>query len=304
MTLALLAPLCAAQNTGNIIYAKADKKLNTGETPDLMSYDLVTGQHRLLMKGTVSRRGEANASVSPKGDQIIFGTYRYRGWKLAIADYNAGEITNIRRFTKRPNYEYGPQWSHDGKKVVYVEYNWGTDRLDFFIWDKASDKVEPLNQTERGGFTPQWTFDDQRIIFSSKSGSAYDIFSVDLKKDKAINLTNHSSHDMAPSCSPLANQVAFLSNREGKLDLYIMNQDGAGIQNLTKHLNTDKFTFTDWQDSASWAYKTSWSPDGSQIVFTAPIKGNLHLFIINADGSGLRQITDSGAANFSAHWTR
>jgi Tol biopolymer transport system component len=105
--------------------------------------------------------------------------------------------------------------------------------------------------------------------------------------------------------------VVFTSLRDGDLDIYTMNVDGSDVRRLTT---------TPGYDGGPW-----WSPDGTQIVYRAwhyaahdtaglrqyrellaqrMIRPNrMELFVMNADGSGQRQITNLGGANFGPSWT-
>jgi Tol biopolymer transport system component len=74
-------------------------------------------------------------------------------------------------------------------------------------------------------------------------------------------------------------QIAFVSNRDGNDEIYLMNVDGTGLSNLTQHPAAD-----DWP---------TWSPDGSKLAFVSDRNGNRQIYIMNADGSNVRQLTDS-----------
>lgn len=285
-----------------IIFSRGTGKLNSGETPDLMLYDIADGSTSIIMKGSVRRRGEGNPAVSPDNSQIVFNTYRYSGWKLAIGDYSNGKITNIRRFTSRSNYEYNASWSHDGKLVTYQEYNWGTDKGEIFIQDQRTRRVRKIANTPGVDRTPSFTQDDQKIVFNRQIGKNNEIFIADKDGSGITNISKHNAHDFAPSCSPKTAKVAFLSNRSGKLHLYTMDQTGKGLTDLTPELTSDIFVYDNWQNSGSWAYKTSWSPNGKQIVFNTLIDGDIELFVVNADGTGLKQITDNRDSDIAPHW--
>src|SRR6266702_6728071 len=65
---------------------------------------------------------------------------------------------------------------------------------------------------------------------------------------------------------------------EGNLkhDQSMMNADGSGLRNLTRHAGSDM--------------SPSWSPDGRQIVFQTDRDDNQEISVMNADGSGLRNL--------------
>jgi TolB protein len=67
------------------------------------------------------------------------------------------------------------------------------------------------------------------------------------------NLTNHEADDNWPTMSPDGTQIAFLSDRDGNWEIYLINTDGTGLTRLT--------------DTPEWEIFPVWSPDGTQIAF-------------------------------------
>ena len=85
----------------------------------------------------------------------------------------------------------------------------------------------------------------------------------------------------AIACSEQNAKMAFISDRDGDPDIYIMNADGSGLSQLTHNRQLEMFP--------------GWSPDGQRILFHKwPPDGDLELYTMNADGSGLiTQLTHS-----------
>ena len=67
--------------------------------------------------------------------------------------------------------------------------------------------------------------------------------------------------------------IAFVSDRDGNQEIYVMNADGSGLTSLTNNAADD--------------YDPAWSPDGRQIAFYSDRDGNWEIYLMNADGSGL-----------------
>ena len=82
-------------------------------------------------------------------------------------------------------------------------------------------------------------------------------------------------------------QILFISERDGNLEIYVMNGDGSGQTRLTNSRYEDT--------------EPDWSPDGSKIAFTSTRGGNLgDIYVMNADGSGVTRLTRTeGAINYS-----
>lgn len=84
-------------------------------------------------------------------------------------------------------------------------------------------------------------------------------------------------HNWLPAFSPDGGQIAFNSNRDGNIELYVMNVDGSGLRRLTNHPSIDT--------------SPTWSPLGHQLAFTSDRSGSPQLYVVDVDGTGLRRIT-------------
>ena len=122
---------------------------------------------------------------------------------------------------------------------------------------------------------------ESKIVFHSKQHGSSTIYTMDSDGSSQTRLTNTYTRDAYPVWSPNGQQVAFQSQREGNWDVYVIDADGRNLRNLTRNPARDGHP--------------SWSPDGSQIVFESTRNSNqneiLNLFVIDADGSDVRQIT-------------
>jgi Tol biopolymer transport system component len=109
-----------------------------------------------------------------------------------------------------------------------------------------------------------------RIAFScGRDGLGLEVCVMNADGSGRRNLTRHPANDFKPSWSPDGRRIAFVSDRNGPLEVYLMNASG-GDQRLV----------TQGDDPA-------WSPDGRRISFA----GNDGLYLVNADGSGVRRLT-------------
>ena len=135
--------------------------------------------------------------------------------------------------------------------------------------------------------------------------SNFDIYSALPDGSDLRRLTSNSLYDAEATLSPDGETIVFTSTRDGDLDIYTMNADGTGVKRLTSTLGYDGGPF--------------FSPDGSMIVYrtwhpqTASEQSNyrsllaqglvrpsrMEIWVMNADGSDQRQVTDLGGANFA-----
>ncbi len=133
----------------------------------------------------------------------------------------------------------------------------------------------------------------------------YDIFVADLNGKIVKQLTNSPGYDAEATVSPKKDRIVFTSTRNGDLDLYVMDIDGKNVKQITNELGYDGGAF--------------FSPDGKKIVFRASrfkteeakkeyqdyLKQGLvaptamEIFVCNADGTDLKQVTNLGKANWA-----
>jgi Tol biopolymer transport system component len=78
----------------------------------------------------------------------------------------------------------------------------------------------------------------------------------------------------------LNGRIAFVSDRDGNSEIYVMNPDGSGQTRLTNNPAKD--------------IDPAWSPDGRRIAFVSNRSGTLEIFVMKADGSNVTQLTDGG----------
>ena len=281
-----------------IFFSKSKGALNSGGTLDVMMYNPNTKTTSLLLKGTIRGRGEYNFVTSPDGYKAIFNTYQFSGWKLAVGDINEGEISNVKKFTDRKNYEYCGKYSPDGLSVVYQEFDWNDRSSNLMIANKDGSNAKLLFKNNVSDQSLDWTKDNNSIVFTQLNNNSLSIYMISIRDKSLKRLSNSEANDFAPSTSKTEDKVAFLSDRNGKIDLFIMDTDGGNLKNLTSKLKT-----ADADASNIWAYKVSWSPDGEKLVFNAMINNSLELFIVNSDGSNLYQITDNKDSNITPFWS-
>ena len=87
----------------------------------------------------------------------------------------------------------------------------------------------------------------------------------------------------------VSGRIAFQTNRDGNIEIYVMNGDGSGLTDLTNNPAGDD--------------QPAWSPDGSKILFGSDRDGNDEIYVMNADGSDPTNLTNSPAQEETADWS-
>jgi TolB protein len=84
-------------------------------------------------------------------------------------------------------------------------------------------------------------------------------------------------------------RIAFMSNRDGNWEIYILREDGTGLKRLTNNASDDGLP--------------TWSPDGRTIAFVSNQGGPWAVWVMDADGSNRRKLFDIGGDGLVADWT-
>lgn len=136
----------------------------------------------------------------------------------------------------------------------------------------------------------------------------YEIFIAHADGSNIKQVTNNKSYDAEATVSPKGDKVVFTSLRDGDPELYLMSIDGS---------NQTRITFEKGYDGGAF-----FSPDGSKLVFRASrpktekelqdydelVKdklvrpGALEIFVIDADGKNMKQVTNFGKASFAPYF--
>lgn len=229
---------------------------------------------------------------SPDGTQIAFinnkiGVENKNSINFEVFTMNADGSNKVRR-TFNTAFESDISWSPNGDKLAVKSYRDENDEV-YIIDLKTGNQTNISNSTEREG-DPTWSKNGSTIYFQSdrdnEKGELYE-YSIDSTTIKRITHNNFSEYGAIRS--PDQQKIAFVSNRDGDDDIYIMNVTDSSVTQLTNN------ELNDWYPQ--------WSPEGEKLLFTyGDWETDIwELRIINTDGTGqetlIKQV-DSGNASW------
>lgn len=159
---------------------------------------------------------------------------------------------------KSPENSYHGTFSRDGSELIF-----SSNRIDmkekgfyqcFVRKMGSSEKAERLFAWEGNVWTPEFTPDKTKVVFSSDSSKPEHVFVYDRSTGKTAALTSGKSKNMMPAISPDGKLIAFVSNRKGTNNIWLMEIDGSNLLQLTSGKEDDR--------------EPRWSADGRSLIFT------------------------------------
>jgi TolB protein len=266
--------------------------------------------------------------------QIAFVSSRTGSKEIWVMDYDGA---NQRPLTSLRSIAVTPRWSPDGSRIAFTcfaPYN-GITSAQICMYSMDTGKLVAFPRFRGTNITPAWSPDGTQLIFSSSMQSNPELYVTDTSGGRPKRLTFSNGANMSPAWNPKTGQtIAFVSDRGGTPQLYLMNADGTSTTKLDLpdkgyvidpawSPNGQLLAFS-WRrpndnydlyimDAASRQLveltrdqgrneRPSWAPDGRHLVFESTRTGERQIWTMLADGSQPHQLT-TGGHNESPNWS-
>jgi len=194
------------------------------------SFDIFLSDGDSLKQLTNSPGYDAEATISPKGDKIVFTSLRDGDPEIYTMNLDGSEQT---RLTFEKGYDGGPFFSPDGSKIVFRASR-----------PVTQEQIADYNDLVENGYVRP---------------TALEIFVMDADGKNMKQITNLDKASFAPFFHPSGKKIIFSSNYNGDnprdFNLFMINTDGTGLERITFNPSFDGFPM--------------FSPDGKYIVFAS-----------------------------------
>jgi Tol biopolymer transport system component len=171
-------------------------------------------------------------------------------YDIVVAQVDGTGAVNL---TNDPAYDTRPQWSPDGRRILFTS---DRDGGSVIVMDADGGNLRKVTEADIEFSSASWSPDGQQIAFALHG----DIHTINVDGTRLRNLTNSPDVDRDPAWSPNGGRIAYTSEQPPEPDasrprevLRVMNINGSGIKELTSELYI--------------ARAPAWSPDGTRIAF-------------------------------------
>jgi Tol biopolymer transport system component/DNA-binding winged helix-turn-helix (wHTH) protein len=245
-----------------------------------------TAAHRIIQ--TPPAAEDWGPQFSPDGRQLLFVRNRQVGEpdEIWVAPANGGEPTRL--LSERGHITSPPQWSYDGRAAIFSSNRSGHASL-FRVSLDAPDSVVAVSQAGTPSWDPAVSRRGYRLAYERLLRSL-SIWQLDLSDsgDKrpylAVSSTSDTDQGPGPQFSPDGKRLAYMSDRNGTMEIWIANRDGGNAFQLT---------------AVGGAGTPRWSPDSQSVAFDVASINGEKIATMNLHGGAPQVLADGVCPSWS-----
>jgi TolB protein len=215
--------------------------------------------------------------------------------QIFISDFDGSNLIQV---TKEKFIHLSPNWSPDGKKLVFTSFRSGNP--DLYTYDLTNGTVKVLSNSpgmnSGGAFTP----DGSQVAFTGAIAGDTDIFLIDAKGGQRKAFIQGQGLDVDPAFSPDGKYIAYVSGRYGNPHIFL--GELTKVNNQFRVVRDSRMTWQGWYNTTP-----SWTYDSAKIAFAGYDReiDRYDIFIMNPDSKKqqLERLTIRSGDNESPSWS-
>jgi TolB protein len=224
-------------------------------------------------------------------------------WKQGLDSKEAVQLTD------GPGYDYQPDWSPDGKSVVYVSYQ--KDAMELWLLDMSSGKITQLTKGGAVNVEPRWSPDGKKIVWvSTQYNKRFHVFLAEVVNGEVKNVMRltgetksslpryyYSQYDMEinPVWTRDGKEILFVSNKG-----HIYGTGGFWRMKAEPGAEAREIHY----EETSWKARPDFSPDGSKMVYSSYLGRQWqNLWVMPANGGDAFAISYGNWDQTNPRWS-
>lgn len=216
----------------------------------------------------------------PSHGTVMFERLNRSFLDLYLIDLDRGTLHNL---TRSPLDDEVGVWSPDHRRLAFVSMRDGERHLYLYTLGESGPPRRLTYGRVASGGKPAWSPDGRYIAYEVEYRGGFDLYLIEVDAPFQPNqnpraLTDRATDSRFPVWSPDGSRLAFVTWSDGNAEIYTVRPDTMEFTNLTR--------------SDDYDFSPTWSPDGSQIAFYSDRTTIIELYLMDADGGNLRQLTD------------
>ena len=246
--------------------------------------------------------GPSSLAWAPDSKEIV---YSMSGslWRQKLDSNEAVQLTD------GDGYDYQPDWSPDGKSILYVSYQ--KDAIEMWLLDIASGQSAQLTNGGAVNLEPRWSPDGKQIVFvSTQFNKRFHIFRAavrDGQLENIVRLTGETKSDLPRYYySQYDTEISPVWTRDGQEILFVSNKGhihGTGGFWRMKAEPGAAAREIHYEET-NWKARPDFSPDGSRMVYSSYLGGQWHnLWLMPANGGDAFPVSYGNRDETTVRWS-
>ena len=232
-------------------------------------------------------------SWHPDSKQILIRAEdNYLDPGLWLVDSDTGQHTTLLALYGTPSILTGGTVAPDGQKVAYSLKR--DFQLPSELWIASSNGAEHRQVYSYEGYivAPAWSPDGRKIAFL---GDGLTVINADGTEVRVFGKTAAIGYNFQPVWSPTSEIVAYMTHEQTNTNNPVISKDGGSIDPLAS-TNIHLVNIVTGEErrllneESTGNIDPTWSPDGAQIAFISSRSGATAIWLVNTDGSNLREL--------------
>jgi Tol biopolymer transport system component len=246
--------------------------------------------------------GPSGVAWAPDSKELV---YSMSGslWRQQLDSREAVQLTD------GAGYDYQPDWSPDGKSIIYVSYQ--KDAMELWLLDTATYKTTQLTNTGAVNVEPRWSPDGKQIVFvSTQYNKRFHIFGADViggQLENLVRLTGENKSDLPRYYySQFDTEINPAWTRDGQEILFVSNKGHIhGTGGFWRMRAAPGATPREIHyEETNWNARPDFSPDGSRMVYSSYLGGQWHnLWLMPANAGDAFPISFNKFDSTNPRWS-